>query len=147
MDGHLLILRYKKLDHDDTKYSYTVYDDWFPRPQTIVGGRGTTTAPAGTVPTPVITVGEQQQYNRSVIISGVKNTAYDPNLAVKFTEFLEADDKNLIETIEVRKNNVMVALCADVEKCKTLVSKYNKKKFLDHTLYLSIFKTGANIEG
>ena len=139
LDGHLLILRYKKKDHDDVKYAYTMYEEWFPRPQTVVAGRGAATPPAGTIPTPVLTVDEKQRHSRSVIISGVKNTAFDPNLANKFLDFMDVDDKGKVENIEVRRNNVMVACCTDGTHCKALVDKYNKKKFLEHTIYLSSF--------
>ena len=95
--------------------------------------------PVGALPTPPLDLDEKQKHNRSVIISGVKQQGEDPSLAAKFLEFLEDGDRALVENVTGRKNNILVAQCKDWQAGKTLVTKYNKKKFQNFTINLSLF--------
>ena len=79
-------------------------------------------------------------HNRSIIISGLKGLDDGADfLKDKFKEFLEDDDRNLVDAIHCRKNNLLVAVCTDWKYCKQLADKYSRKKFLDKTINISLF--------
>ena len=69
-DGHLLVLRYKNRDQNDSKFSYTIHSEWWPRPENSsveVGNRGFKT-PVGLKPTPIFTADDKKEQDSSCLL-------------------------------------------------------------------------------
>ena len=134
-EGPVLTLRYKQKDTESVKYSWTIYEEYIPKPE-LPQQKSVYTPAEGATPTPVIPPASMCNVGvMTNILQGEPNS--DLNVELR-NHFFSTEEKN-VSSIDFPKPGVAIVNFVSSEKATEIISKLNGKVFNGKKVNLSKF--------
>ena len=128
-DAHQLVLRFKKKDIAGEKYHWTIHSTFVPAMDSK-GEMSTLKVPPGTKPTPPPDSSASSKANAALFmtIKGMKEKQTNDTIKKKLDEYLDDDDKDLIDDVKVtNRADLIILYCKTWATAKKISTSYNKK--------------------
>ena len=140
-DGCKMVVRYKKNDEGVTQFNWVIDKEWLPEPKDLeVVLRSSSIRDPNKHDTPAIDMSGNAECNKTVIVTGVKDSVTKENVTAQINEFIAVEDHPLIEDIRYKSKSIVFIICKDWAGCSYIATKYNKKELLGKQVFLTMFR-------
>ena len=125
-EKHQLVLKQKQKDTNNQKFGWVIFDSWYPQVTDNLQVNHQTSA-SNIGASPAIAV---DALSNLIFIAGVKmDTSKEETETQLLTDFLGAEDKQLVEKVVVPKNGVAILHLNTGTDAKALSLKYDGREF------------------
>ena len=125
--GHVLCLKVKVKDDEDSKYSWSIHKEYVPQPNLSQTAKVKVPVHVpGTLPTPPV---DKDRHASAIIFCNLKSDKSGDELISDFMMVLSAEQQDLVENIRLTNPTTLTVLCRTPSDAKKLAETAKSLKF------------------